>query len=178
MDRRSTPIGELRVSARITPASRLTPEEVQQTISEVKEEAAKELARLSHPMPAMLSWRQRPMTVVALLGVAAVVWAVQIAAMRPPARQVAERDRETGLRYTMALQVIRVEAFRKQYNRLPLSQGEIRETFAGMSYARIDSARYAIIGVDSPITLRYRSDSSLRTFLGNSVMSIRDRRKQ
>ena len=53
MDRRSTPINEPRISARITPASRLTPEEIQQTISEVKSEAAKEMARLSRPMQAI-----------------------------------------------------------------------------------------------------------------------------
>ena len=177
MDRRSTPINEPRISARITPASRLTPEEIQQTISEVKEEAAKEMARLNKPMPEMVNWRKRPLTVVLFGLVAAAVWAVQIAALRPPTRQISDRERDAGLRYAMALQVARVEVFRKRHRRIPASQSELTESFAGMTYARVDSLRYAITGVDGPVTLRYRSDSSLQTFLGNSLLSIRDRKK-
>ena len=177
MDRRSTPINEPRISARITPASRLTPEEIQQTISEVKEEAAKELARLGRPLPALVSWRKRPLTVVALTAIAVAVWAVQIAALRPPARVIGERERDAGLRYAMALQVARIEGFRTRNRRLPLSQSELSERFRGMSYTRIDSARYSITGVDGPITLRYRSDASLQAFLGSSLMNIRERRK-
>ena len=178
MDRRSTPINEPRISARITPASRLTPEEVLQTISEVKDEVVKERARLVHPLPPLVSWRKQPLWVVALTAIAVAVWAVQIAALRPPARVTGERERDAGLRYAMALQVARVEGFRKRNGRLPVTQRELSESFRGMAYARIDSARYWITGVDGAMTLRYRSDSSLKAFLGSSLMSIRERRKQ
>ena len=174
---RSTPINEPRISSRITPASRLTPEEIQQTISDVKEEAAKEMARLSRPLAAMVHWRQRPLTVVAIAAVAVAVWALQLAALHPPLRTVGERERDAGLRYAMAQQVARVEVFRNRHRRIPVAQSEITDLFGGMSYARIDSVRYAITGVDGPLTLRYRSDSSLRAFMGSSLLSIRERRK-
>jgi hypothetical protein len=174
---RTTPINEPRISSRITPASRLTPEEIQQTISDVKEEAAKEMARLSRPLPAMVNWRKRPLTVVAFTAVAVAVWALQLAALRPPQRELGERERDAGLRYAIALQVARVEAFRARHKRIPAAQSELSELFAGMSYAKIDTIRYAITGIDGPLTLRYRSDSSMQTFLGSSLLSIRDRRK-
>lgn len=177
MDRRSTPINEPRISARITPASRLTPEEIQQTISEVKSEAAKEMARLSRPMEAIPDWRHRPMTVVALVLVAGMVWALQIAALQPRERPISDEERAAGLRYAISLQVARVEVFRSRNRRLPASQSELTESFNGLSYARLDSTHYFITGVDGPLTLRYRSDASLQAFLGSSMLSIRERRK-
>lgn len=177
MDRRSTPINEPRISARITPASRLTPEEIQQTISEVKSEAAKEMARLSRPMPAIPDWRQRPMTVAALLLIAGVVWALQLAALRPRERPIGERERDAGLRFAMALQVSRIEEFRLRHRRLPAAQSELTDVFRGLTYARVDSTHYSLTGVDGPLTLRYRSDVPMQAFLGNSLLSIRERKK-
>jgi hypothetical protein len=156
----------------------LTAQEVARTVSEVAVAAAEEQSRLSRPLPDIVNWRRRPVTAVALLAVAAAVWGIQMLVWHPPAPPMSDRDRDARLRFTIALQVARVEDFREQASRLPKSLDEVSEVFQGMSYAMLDSAHYRLTGTDSSLVLSYRSDSSLQSFVGGSLLSIRERKKQ
>ena len=96
---------------------------------------------------------------------------------RLPEPQLSARDREAALRYAMSQQVARIEDFRQQHERLPLSLAEVAETYRGMSYVMLDSLRYRLTGSDDPLVLSFRSDSSITAFLGGSLMLIQERRK-
>ena len=177
-ERRSTSSNEPRISSRLSDDSVLSAAEVAETISEVKVAAAAEQARLSRPLPDMVNWRRRPITAVAFVALAAAVWAAQILAWQPRVASISDRDRDAGLRFTIALQAARVEAFRERTQRLPTSLSEVSEVFQGMSYARVDSTHYRLTGTNEHLVLTFRSDSSLQSFLGGSLLSIRDRKKQ
>ena len=176
-ERRSTPSNEPRISSRLSGDSVLSAEEVAETISAVKVAAAAEQARLSRPMPDIVSWRRRPLTAVVFVLLAAAVWGAQMLAWQPRVASISDRDRDAGLRFTIALQAARVEDFRERTKRLPTALNEVSEVFQGMSYARLDSTRYRLTGTDEQLVLTYRSDSSLQSFLGGSLLSIRERKK-
>lgn len=175
-ERRSS--SEPRVSSRLNVDSRLTAEEIAKTISEVKEAAAEAQARLSNPLPEVVSWRRRPATAVMFVLLAAAVWGTQLIVWKPSVPTMSDRDRDARLRYTVALQAVRVEHFRENTHRLPTSLGEVSEAFQGMTYVLLDSAHYRITGTDEHLVLSYRSDSPLQVFVGGSMLSIREKRKQ
>ena len=177
-DRWSSPINEPRVSSRLTGDSVLSADEVAKTISDVKVAAAAEQERLARPMPDMVNWRRRPLTAVVFLALAAAVWGAQLLVWRAPTPRITDRDRDARLRFTIALQVARVEDFRENASRLPNSLGEVSEVFQGMTYAQLDSTHYRLTGTDSNLVLSYRSDSSIQSFVGGSLLSIRERKKQ
>lgn len=171
------PERELRISSRLSAESLLTPEQLQRTVAEVKTAAEEEQARLSHRLPDPVAWWRRPAVAGGLVALAVVVWAVQLWIWRPPAIETSSRDRDANLRFVIALQVARIEDFRDAKGRLPVNLAEVPVVYRGMTYVRIDSLRYRLVGTDDNVVLKYQSDSSLKAFLGSSLMKIRDARK-
>ena len=168
---------ELRISARLSSQSVLSKDELLRTVAEVKTAAEEEQARLSHRLPDPVVWWRRPLVAGFLVFMAVAVWAVQLWIWRPPPIARSPRDRDASLRFVMALQVARIEDFRDARGRLPVNLAEVPEVYQGMTYVPLDSLRYRLVGTDEQMALTYHSDSSLRAFLGSSVMSIRNSAK-
>ena len=174
----TSPVREPRITARLSAESVLTQEELQRTVAEVKTAADEEQARLSHRLPDPVAWWRRPVVAGILVTLAVALWAVQLWVWREPATiQRSAKDRDASLRFVMALQIARIEDFRDRTGRLPVKLLELPEVIDGMSYVLIDSARYRVTGTDGEVVLRYQSDSSLRTFLGSSMMTIKNSKK-
>lgn len=171
------PAKELRISARLSSGSVLTPEELLRTVAEVKTAADEEQARLSHRLPDPVAWWRRPLVAGVLVTFAVAVWAVQLWIWRPPVLERSPGDREANLRFVMALQVARIEDFRDARGRLPVNLAEVPVVYGGMTLVLIDSVRYRLVGTDDTLVLKYQSDSSLQAFLGSSLMKIRNARK-
>lgn len=164
----------LRITARLSAQSLLSPDELRKTIGEVKTAAEEEQARLSHPLPDSVAWYRRPLVAGVLLVMAAAVWAAQLWAWKPELRQPTAQEREGGLRYEVAMQAARIEDFRERTGRLPKSLKETEEEFAGMTYLRLDSARFRLTARDSNLVVTWRSDSSLMHFLGSTLIHMKE----
>lgn len=166
------------VSAKIDLTSVLTPGTLERTVSEVQVAAKDEQARLSKPLVLSARPWYRRKTAATVLALAAVaVWGTQSLVWKRPPRALPERDRDAALRYAMAQQIARIEEFRARTLRLPRSLGEVAETYRGMTYVVLDSLRYRVTAKDDRLVLAFRSDSSMRAFLGGSVLAIREHRK-
>ena len=164
----------LRVSARLSAQSRLSPEELSRTIVEVRTAAEDEQARLSHPLSRTEVWYRRRGIAVALLMAAAMVWTVQLWIWKPEIRPPNPREKEGGMRFQIALQAASIEDFRDRMKRLPRTLAETDEAIRGMRYTVLDSIHYRLTMGDSSLTLSWRSDSSLAGFLGSTLLQLRE----
>ncbi len=167
---------EIRISARLSAQSRLSPQELERTIGEVQTAAEKEQARLSHRLPDSVVWYRRPAVAGLLVTVALLVWVVQLWVWKPAGRTPSARERDDGLRFRVALQAARIEDFRERTGRLPRTLSETDEAIDGMSYTVLDSGRYRLTIRDSTQVVTWRSDSLLSTFLGASLMHMREQK--
>ena len=147
-------------------------------VSEVQKAAIAEQELLSQPLAVVRApWYRRATTAVMLAAVAIAVWSAQAVVWRSGEPQLSAHDRDAALRFTMAQQVARVEDFRAANGRLPASLTDVTEAYSGMSYAVVDSLNYRVTGTADGLALTFRSDSSLKAFLGGTVATIREHRK-
>ena len=178
MTRRSTPAGTPRSSSGADSTSGAAPDEFERAVSEVEQAAKEEQALLSRPIEMVgAPWYRHPMAAAVLALLALAIWGAQLALWRLPEPQLSARDREAALRYAMSQQVARIEDFRQQHQRLPQSLAEVAESYRGMSYVMLDSVRYRLTGSDAPLALSFHSDSSMKAFLGGSLMLIQEHKK-
>ncbi len=168
------PEREVRITARLSAQSLLTPEELQRTIGEVKTAAEEEQARLSHPLSPTVEWYRRPVVAGLLVGLGVIIWAVQLVVLKPQVRELQPLERADALRYQVMLQAVSIEDFRDRTGQLPGSLLQTDKQFPGVTYQRVDSLRYRLSIRDSSIVLTWQSDSSLSAFLGGSVMRMRE----
>ncbi len=168
------PEREIRITARLSAQSVLSPVDLQRTIGEVKTAAEAEQARLSHPLSPTVEWFKRPVVAIMLVLLAGGIWAAQLLTLNPAIREISPTEREDGLRYRVMLQAASIEEFRERTGRLPASLKDTPKQFPSVEYERIDSLRYRLRGRDSSIAVTWRSDSSLSAFLGGAVMRMRE----
>ena len=164
----------VRITARLSAQSVLTPEELQRTIGEVKTAAEAEQARLSHPLSPTVEWFKRPVAAITLVLFAVGIWTAQLLTLKPVIREISTTEREDGLRYRVMMQAVSIEEYRERTGRLPASLKDAPKQFPSVEYERIDSLRYRLRGRDSSIAVTWRSDSSLSAFLGGAVMRMRE----
>jgi hypothetical protein len=164
----------IRVSARLSAHSVLSPEELQKTIGEVKTAAEEEQARLSHPLAPSAVWYRRPVVAGVLVLAAAGVWAAQLWAWRPERRAPSPAEREGGLRYQVVEQASAVEVYRERTGRLPRTLAEAGAEAPNVSYQVLDSATYRLVARDSLASVAWRSDSSLARFIGASALKMKE----
>ena len=147
-------------------------------VSKVQAAAVAELAQVTRLADlAVTPWYRRASTVALLVVLTAIVWAAPLLIARAGVPQLSARDRDAALRFAMAQEVVRIEDFRAARGRLPRVLTDVSEVFAGMSLDVLDSATYRLTGTDEGLVLTFRSDSSLKTFLGTSLTTIREHRK-
>ena len=165
---------EIRISARLSAQSRLSPEELERTIGEVRTAAEMEQERLSHRLPDGVVWYRRPTVAAALLMLAAAIWGVQLWAWRPDVRRPTAQEREGGMRFEVALQAARIQEYWDRTGRLPRTIRDVDGSLDGVTYQQLDTLRYRLTVRDSNTVLSWRSDSSLREFLGSSIVHMKE----
>lgn len=118
--------------------------------------------------------RRPALSVVAVLLVVATAWVLRSppSFLRPsppsgppPAAQAA------GLRMTVYVAVLRVNAFRDRAGRLPDALAEVfedPEDLVGLTYERLDAARFRLTGVHGDHAVSYESGDDLRSLVGDA----------
>jgi hypothetical protein len=174
--RPSQPVEALRISSPVHTGAGA--DEFGQMVSKVQAAAVAELAEVTRLADVVVApWYRRASTVAMLVVLAAIVWVAPLLITRAGAPQLSARDRDAALRFAMAQEVVRIEDFRAARGQLPRSLTDVSEVFAGMSLQLLDSATYRLTGTDQDLVLTFRSDSSLKAFLGTSLTTIREHRK-
>jgi hypothetical protein len=168
------PEREIRISARLSAQSRLSPEELERTIVEVKAAAEREQERLSHRLADPLKWYRRPGVAVALVVVAVIIWGVQLWVWKPDVRRTTAQEKEGGMRFAVVLQAARIQDYWDRTGHLPRSIREVDGALDGVGYQQLDTLLYRLTIRDSTMTLTWRSDSSLRDFLGPSIIRMKE----
>lgn len=113
--------------------------------------------------------RARMVAFVVSLAVAVYVWFGSPSWAQPyvpPAPTPVEE--EAGLRMAMYLQIQRIEVFRDETGRLPLSLDEAGERLPGVEYQQITGEVYRLRGHTDGLRVTYVSAQPPHEFLGNA----------
>lgn len=127
------------------------------------------------PVPAAAPGNQRTrlLTFVVSFGLAVWVWFGSPSWAQPyvpPAPTPVEV--EAGIRMAMYLQMQRIEVFREENGRLPLSLDEAGERLRGVEYEQITAEVYRLRGWAEGFHVTYVSAQSPHEFLGNAYRIV------
>jgi len=86
-----------------------------------------------------------------------------------PPREPTVEEEATALRVNVFLQTQAIESYRNQRGRLPYVLQEAGPPFRGMEYRRRDSRSYELQGRSDLVTLRYSSEQSPFSFVGDAA---------
>lgn len=108
--------------------------------------------------------------VFALLIIAGWLWLMppEPLRMNPPDPQPVAQE-EAALRFAMYLQAQRILAYRQEAGRLPLTLETAGPPLPGMEYTLLQDGLYQLTGSTDRLTLTYRSDLPLDTFVGTGA---------
>lgn len=125
------------------------------------------------PAPSARNQRARVLTFVVSLGLAFYVWFGSPSWAQPyvpPAPTPVEV--EAGLRMAIYLQIQRIEVFREENGRLPLSLDEAGNRLPGVRYEQITGDVYRLRGRTDDLRITYISAQSPHEFLGDAYRIV------
>ena len=79
---------------------------------------------------------------------------------------------EAGLRVAMYFQAQRIESFRSANGRLPDTLEEMGSAPAEMSYQRLDTRSYQLVGQSRGATLSFNSEQAITQFVGDAMQRL------
>ena len=146
----------------------------------VKAEAARKAARATEWTEPGTHWNLLALSAVVIaLGsyilIARPAWFI---APPPPPLVQPREEVEASLRLGIGREAERVEAYRRQYGKLPATLKEAGGGQSGLRYAPMGTGRYTISGTSDGVGLTYDSIDSIATFVGSSYEVVRQRFKR
>ncbi len=107
--------------------------------------------------------------------VAAWLWIFPPAFLQPPGVVQPSLERvEAGLQVAVALQVDRIEQFRRETGRLPDRLDEAGEPLPGMTYTRVNAQVFRLRGRKAESVILYESGDSMTVLMRNALRTLRD----
>lgn len=87
-------------------------------------------------------------------------------------------EREASLRMGMATTAQRIERYRQQNGRLPVTLAQAGSMIEDITYERNGDANYTLRGMNGPVALTYRSSDPISVFVGNSFQVLAQRARR
>lgn len=81
-------------------------------------------------------------------------------------------EQEAGMRFSMFLMAMRVEAYRESEGLYPASLASLGESLAGATYAMVSDTAFELRAMVNGREIVFRSDARADVFLGNSTAII------